>query len=286
MKLVTVAEMMRLEAESAVPVPQLMEKAGLAVAQEAWLALGEIADRRLLVLCGPGNNGGDGLVAACHLKEWAADVIVFLLKPRPADDAHHSALVESEIPIITAGEDGWEESLADALGGAELVIDALLGTGRARAIEGDLAAVLAQLKEARERRLPPRLLAVDLPSGLDADTGAVDPLTVAADPALPEAAVMGGVGALALAANAGSAALLYWHRGDDLNMRSVWLCSRNDAIANIAVILAAGAVAVSATAWPDLAAGALIAGLELSAAYSITHQALVELRQAKVRLPA
>ncbi|MCI0831284.1 MAG: NAD(P)H-hydrate dehydratase [Chloroflexi bacterium] len=181
MKLVTVAEMMRLEADSAVPVPQLMEKAGLAVAQEAWLALGEIADRRLLVLCGPGNNGGDGLVAARHLKEWAADVIVFLLKPRPADDAHHSALVESEIPIITTGEDGWEESLADALGGAELVIDALLGTGRARAIEGDLAAVLAQLKEARERRLPPRLLAVDLPSGLDADTGAVDPLTVAAD---------------------------------------------------------------------------------------------------------
>ena len=181
MKLVTVAEMMRLEAESGVPVPQLMEKAGLAVAQEAWLALGEIAERRLLVLCGPGNNGGDGLVAARHLKEWAADVIVFLLKPRPGDDPNQAALVEREIPIVTAGEDGWEKSLADALGGAELVIDALLGTGRARAVEGDLATVLGQLKEARERRLPTRLLAVDLPSGLDADTGAVDPLTVAAD---------------------------------------------------------------------------------------------------------
>ena len=181
MKLVTVAEMMRMEAESGVPVPELMEKAGLAVAQEAWLALGEIAERRLLVLCGPGNNGGDGLVAARHLKEWAADVIVFLLKPRPNDDTNQAALVEREVPIITAGEDGWEKSLADALGGAECVIDALLGTGRARAIEGDLAIVLAQLKEARERRLPPRLLAVDLPSGLDADNGAVDPLTVAAD---------------------------------------------------------------------------------------------------------
>ncbi len=181
MKLVTVAEMMRLETESGVPVPQLMEKAGLAVAQEAWLALGEIAERRILVLCGPGNNGGDGLVAARCLKEWAADVIVFLLKPRPGDDANHAALVEREIPVITAGEDGWEKSLADALGGAELVIDALLGTGRARPIEGGLATVLAQLKDARERRLPPRLLAVDLPSGLDADTGTVDPLTVAAD---------------------------------------------------------------------------------------------------------
>jgi NAD(P)H-hydrate epimerase len=180
-KLVTVAEMMRLEAESGVPVPELMEKAGLAVAQETWLALGEIAGRRVLVLCGPGNNGGDGLVAARHLKEWAADVIVFLLKPRPDDDANYAALVERQVPLITAGEDGWEQSLADALGGAELVIDALLGTGRARPAEGDLAAVLAQLKEARGRRLPPRLLAVDLPSGLDADTGAVDPLTVAAD---------------------------------------------------------------------------------------------------------
>ncbi len=97
---------------------------------------------------------------------------------------------------------------------------------------------------------------------------------------------MGGVGVLALAANAGSALLLYWHRGDDLNMRSVWLCSRNDAIANLAVILAAGAVAVSATAWPDLAAGALIAGLELSAAYSIIRQALNQLREVKFRLPA
>lgn len=108
----------------------------------------------------------------------------------------------------------------------------------------------------------------------------------ALDPVLPDAAVMGGVGALALAANAGSALLLYWHRGDDLNMRSVWLCSRNDAIANLAVILAAGAVAVSATAWPDLAAGALIAGLELSAAYSIIRQALNQLREVKFRLPA
>ena len=63
------------------------------------------------------------------------------------------------------------------------------------------------------------------------------------DPAVPDASMMGGIGLLALAANAGSALLLYWHRGDDLNMRSVWLCSRNDAIANIAVIIAAGAVA-------------------------------------------
>jgi NAD(P)H-hydrate epimerase len=180
-KLVTVAEMKRLEAECGVPVPQLMENAGLAVAQEAWLNLGEIAERRMLVLCGPGNNGGDGLVAVRHLKDWAADVIVFLLKPRPADDANFAALTERAVPTITAGEDAWEKRLGDAFAGAELVIDALLGTGRARAIEGDLATVLQLLKDARGRRLPPRLLAVDVPTGLDADTGAADPLCVAAD---------------------------------------------------------------------------------------------------------
>ena len=107
-------------------------------------------------------------------------------------------------------------------------------------------------------------------------------LTRALDPALPEAAVMGGVGALALAANAGSALLLYWHRGDDLNMRSVWLCSRNDAINNLAVLVAAGGVFATAAAWPDLVVGGVIAGIELSAAWSITRQALRELRHARL----
>ncbi len=98
------------------------------------------------------------------------------------------------------------------------------------------------------------------------------------DPALPDAAIMGGVGGLALAANLASAAILFWHRGDDLNMRSVWLCSRNDAIGNLAVLAAAGGVFATATAWPDLAVGGIIATLELSAGVSIIRQALRELR--------
>lgn len=100
------------------------------------------------------------------------------------------------------------------------------------------------------------------------------------DPAVPDAVVMGGVGVLALAANVISAVLLFWHRGDDLNMRSVWLCSRNDALANLAVLAAAGGVFATATAWPDLIAGGLIVGLELSAAWTIVRQATRELRAA------
>jgi NAD(P)H-hydrate epimerase len=188
MRLVTVAEMQAAEQGCGVAVEQLMENAGLAVAQEAWLLLGELADRRILVLCGPGNNGGDGLVAARHLKDWGADVAVALLKSRP-DDANLAQLAEREVPTIVFEEEGREKEeggdgfgrLEEALAGSELVIDALLGTGRARPIEGPLAEVMIRLRAARDRRLPPRLIAVDLPTGLDADTGAVDPLTVAAD---------------------------------------------------------------------------------------------------------
>ena len=103
------------------------------------------------------------------------------------------------------------------------------------------------------------------------------------DPAVPNGVVMGGVGVLALAANLSSAAILFWYRGDDLNMRSVWLCSRNDAIGNLAVLAAAGGVLASASAWPDLVAGALIASLELSAGWSVMRQAIQELRTASPR---
>src|SRR3990172_11837578 len=190
MKLVTVAEMQQLERDCGIPVPQLMENAGLAVAQEAWLLLGELADRRIVVLVGPGNNGGDGLVAARHLKDWGADVIVAMLKPRGAvpagrqeDDANFAAALERQIPVILADNDAKDgyKRLEDALGGAELIIDALLGTGSARPIEGPLGDVLDRLRQARSARLPPRLLTVDLPTGLDADTGSVDPHCVPAD---------------------------------------------------------------------------------------------------------
>ena len=97
---------------------------------------------------------------------------------------------------------------------------------------------------------------------------------------LPSAAIMGGTGLLALIANLASAAILYRHRFGDSNMRSVWLCTRNDAIANIAVIVAASGVWASATAWPDLAVGAVMATLALSSAVAVLRQASGELRAA------
>ncbi len=91
-------------------------------------------------------------------------------------------------------------------------------------------------------------------------------------PILPDAVVISTVGTVALAANVVCAVLLFRYRGDDVNMRSVWLCSRNDAISNILVICAGLGVFATATAWPDIAVGAIVASLSLSAAWSIVRQ--------------
>ena len=94
----------------------------------------------------------------------------------------------------------------------------------------------------------------------------------------PEAQWMGAVGLLALAANAVCFILLYTHRSDDLNMRSTWLCSRNDIIANSSVIAAAVLVALTGTLWPDVAVGLAIAVLFLHSAWQVLAEALAEWR--------
>lgn len=93
----------------------------------------------------------------------------------------------------------------------------------------------------------------------------------------PEAITMGLVGALALAANLGVAGLLYAFRRGDANMRGVWLCTRNDAIGNVAVMLAALGVFGTGTAWPDLAVAGVMASLALGAGWSVMRQARREL---------
>jgi Co/Zn/Cd efflux system component len=94
----------------------------------------------------------------------------------------------------------------------------------------------------------------------------------------PEALTMGSIGLLALIANVGVAALLYAYREGDANMRSVWLCSRNDAIGNVAVMLAALGVFGTGSAWPDLAVAAVMAGLAIWGGWAVARQARQELR--------
>jgi Co/Zn/Cd efflux system component len=102
-------------------------------------------------------------------------------------------------------------------------------------------------------------------------------LWAAASGVTPEPLTMGIVGTLALATNVGVAVLLYAYREGDANMRSVWLCTRNDAIGNVAVLLAALGVFGTGTRWPDLLVAAVMAGLALSAGLSVVRQARREL---------
>lgn len=95
--------------------------------------------------------------------------------------------------------------------------------------------------------------------------------------AAPQPKLMGIIGALALAANAGVAIMLYRFRTGDANMRSVWICSRNDAIGNIAVMAAALGVFGTGTAWPDLIVAAILALLGISGGIQIVRQARREL---------
>ena len=182
MKLVTVAEMRAMERaaiEAGVSEAQLMEEAGLAAAQEAWMLLGTLEGRQIVVLAGPGNNGGDGLVAARHLHDWGSEVTVVAPRGRE-DDSNLQELTAREIGVVQ----GEEASGALArMAEADLVVDALLGVGKGRPLAADepIGETLVALAAARAGARPPKVLAIDLPTGLDADGGGVDPLTVAAD---------------------------------------------------------------------------------------------------------
>jgi Co/Zn/Cd efflux system component len=92
-------------------------------------------------------------------------------------------------------------------------------------------------------------------------------------PQLPAVATMGAVGALALIANGACFSVLWRHRAEDINMRSVWLCSRNDLIANVSVLLAALAVWATQSPWPDIVVGALICALFLRSAFLVAREA-------------
>lgn len=98
--------------------------------------------------------------------------------------------------------------------------------------------------------------------------------------ALPRAEFMSGIGLLALAVNFTVAVLLFRYRGGDSNRLSIWLCTRNDAIINVAVIAAGAGVWMTGTHWPDIAVAAVVAALALKGSYRIVAKARTELRQA------
>jgi len=184
MKIVTSAQMTALEQASerrGVSTDILMENAGLAVAEAARKELGGAAGIPVLVLVGPGNNGADGLVAARHLRRWGADVTAFVVTGRPKTDPKMELARSYGVAIGGfSGETGLDE-LDRLLGRCHLVIDAVLGTGRSRPLEGVVKEAMLRLAACRKGHRPPLLMALDLPTGLNPDTGEVDPACPKAD---------------------------------------------------------------------------------------------------------
>ena len=233
-RIVSVEEMQRLEKEADAggqSYATMMEQAGTALAEAIQKSYAGGADRSVLVLVGPGNNGGDGLVCARLLSDAGYRVRVYLwarggvpakggeagkrgrektpkskAKPKEDYEGHLGKVLDRCVPTHSAEEDQDGVQLRAWLDDTDIVVDALLGTGANRPIEGELAGVLQQVMEVRtnrkstagdseyetdsddasergegETRPPLAVVAVDVPSGLNADSGALDPVTVPAD---------------------------------------------------------------------------------------------------------
>jgi NAD(P)H-hydrate epimerase len=230
MKIVTVSEMVAIEKASDAAghsYDAMMELAGRAVAAALlrhmypWDSTGSV-----LVLVGPGNNGGDGLVAARYLHQWQPQrlVTVYCWKRDPADDDNYEAVRRLRLPIVHAEQDPDFAQLRDMALEADVIVDALLGTGVSRPIGGVLVDLLMAVQQGVDQRrqeemlavqdtdapepasaqsaalalqavgdfdflrLPtyaapslPQVVAVDCPSGLNCDTGALDPSAMRAD---------------------------------------------------------------------------------------------------------
>ena len=206
MKLVNTEQMRELEKNAdarGLSYVQMMENAGQSVAEIIDQRLGGKEGSLVLVLVGPGNNGGDGLVAARHLKDMGHQPTIYIWKRNVDGDDNFSLTQARQIPVIWSEQDSDLTGLRDLLGKADVIVDALLGTGASRPIEGKLAEILSAVKSVRKSTensasdrlrtvtgLPtpapapsirPMLIAVDTPSGLNCDTGAADNYTVPAD---------------------------------------------------------------------------------------------------------
>ena len=190
-KILSVAEMQTLERAadaSGHPFAAMMVRAGEAVAE----AIDEDftnAVAGVLILAGPGNNGGDGLVCARHVYKPRVYLWKRSAEPKDDNEGHLAALIEKGVEIVHADADPDFAILRSWLAECGVVVDALLGTGSNRPIESQLADLLDAVKTGLAdgpyhdylQGEPPLVVAVDCPSGLNCDTGALDPHAISAD---------------------------------------------------------------------------------------------------------
>jgi NAD(P)H-hydrate epimerase len=169
-----------------IPSIELMENAGIAITDFLRGKFPDIKSRKVLVLCGKGNNGGDGLVVARRLKDFGSAAVVFLFANPGSVEGDAAVNLKrwqqglGELHVVTSQAE-WE-SAHSALAEADLIVDALLGTGLRGPVEGLLASVIEDLnKEKAKRRGKSVVVAVDMPTGLASDTQDLGGPVVSAD---------------------------------------------------------------------------------------------------------
>ena len=209
MKLVAIQEMKALEQRADAAghsYDAMMERAGRAVA-EAIQRQVDVKDQHILILVGPGNNGGDGLVAARYLAQASARVTCYFLRARAESDPNLERLQAHDVEQFLFEQDSNNRALGESLKRAAVIVDALLGTGVDRPLQGKVKEILDIARRVvQERRasppanwtdvtppapgaaaaraypgVAPLVVAVDVPSGLNCDTGAVDAAALPAD---------------------------------------------------------------------------------------------------------
>ena len=199
MKLVTVSEMRAIEQEadaSGLTYARMMENAGRGLAKEILrLAYNQgDDDMQVLGLVGPGNNGGDTLVALAFLAEKGWQARAYLIQRKEEGDPLVERLIEAGGEIVISQRDDNFEQLKAFMGTSDVLLDGILGTGFKLPLKDGIAQVMAAAKDAlAESEWPAYVVAVDCPSGVDCDTGEAAAACIRADATLTMAAVKQGL---------------------------------------------------------------------------------------------
>jgi hydroxyethylthiazole kinase-like uncharacterized protein yjeF len=184
-KIVTIEQMRAIERAvdaAGTTYEMMMENAGKALADAILGRWPEVKEKKVAILVGSGNNGGDGLVAGYHLSIAGADVTAYLTSERTDEDHNFLRLQEHGGRILLAEEDKRNTALRKMISEADIIIDSVLGTGIKLPLHGSVQSVLGIAKRALEsRKTSPIIVGVDCPSGLNCDTGEVAKETLSCD---------------------------------------------------------------------------------------------------------
>ncbi|TMK64175.1 MAG: NAD(P)H-hydrate epimerase [Actinobacteria bacterium] len=208
----------------------LMERAGRQVARAATAVAGGFSGRRAVVVCGKGNNGGDGLVAARHLRRWGIRTTVVMMQPPEAFGepaaTNFLRLGQTDVRVRPFSPD----TLARELARSDVAVDAMFGTGFRGSPEGDWERAIAGLND-----WGGPVVAVDIPSGVNGETGAVKGVAVTADVTVTFGAAKIGIVLLPGALHAGLVEVVDIGFPADLLRADVWLSEGEDVAAVLPV---------------------------------------------------